>query len=285
MGDPSAFIGLVSHSSSRFIKNQEPEGLAASLYAALIRDGFYCQLQVNTRNLFDENPYALTGKMARDSVIAEVSLEFTWSEFLLRPDRFRQIMRILSRRLSALVRFRSNSDSGAIQRLLNIEASHLDLYRNAILSGCEWTIILEDDAFAPDVQDLTTGLVGIFSNDRDVKFVNLSASYSLDALGIAHLLSPVDRQKWSGSVPRQILESSRPATNTVCAIAFKTQFLEQLVVTMDLQPQHPIIPIDWKLNDALVRMWNLGQIGPNQCWFVEPAPIIQLSMSRTNEDD
>lgn len=285
MGASSVFIGLVSHAKSTFIDSQGAEGLASRLYEALSREQFSCVLQINNRNFFDESPYAITAKMARESVNAEVNLENSWSKFLQKPDRFRQNLRIFARRLSALVRIRQNSNPREIHRLLNIEASHLDLYRSAILSDCEWVIILEDDAFATDVQDLAAGLLGIFSGDNDVKFVNLSASFSLNSLGINHLLLPDDGQTWSGSVPRQILLSTRPATNTVCAIAFKLQFLEQLLAVMDSQPQHPIIPIDWKLNEALIRLWNSGQIAAGECWFVEPAPIIQLSMARFDTTD
>lgn len=278
MEESSVFFGLVSHAQSKFISSQGADGLASRIYEAFSREGFSCVLQINDRNLFDESPHEITAKMARDSVKAEIRLESAWLKFLQKPDQFRQNFRIFARRISAWARTRRNSNPKEIQRLLNIEASHLDLYRNAILSGCDWVIILEDDAFTSDVPDLVAGLLGIFASESDVKYVNLSASFSLNSLGIIHLLSRDGGSRWSGSVPRQILQSMRPATNTVCAIAFKAEFLRQLVTTMESQPQRPIIPIDWKLNDALIRLWNSGQIGPRQCWFVEPAPIDQLSM-------
>jgi len=278
MAESSVFIGLVSHGQSKFIKSQGANGLSSRLCEAFGQAGWKCTLQVNVRNLFDERPFTLTSKMARESVKAEINLERRWSVFLSKQDRFRQSFRILGRQIASLIRLKRNSDTREIRRLLNIESSHRDLYEQAILSGYEWTIILEDDAFAPDFADLVRGLLGIFSNEKDVKFLNLSASFSLESLGIGHILLDDRSETWGGPVTRHIFKSMKPATNTVCAIAYKTEFLAQVVADLNTQSQQPIIPIDWMLNRTLMRLWESGKIGAKECWFVEPAPIVQLSM-------
>ena len=40
----------------------------------------------------------------------------------------------------------------------------------------------------------------------------------------------------------------------------------------------PVAPIDWKLNRALMELWRDGALGPSDCWWVEPGPIVQRSM-------
>jgi hypothetical protein len=40
----------------------------------------------------------------------------------------------------------------------------------------------------------------------------------------------------------------------------------------------PIIPIDWKLNAALMQLVQEGSIGDGDCFTLEPAPIRQSSM-------
>jgi GR25 family glycosyltransferase involved in LPS biosynthesis len=172
-----------------------------------------------------------------------------------------------------------------LRRLLNIEYSHVDLYRAVIASGAQWAIILEDDAYSTNPSELAESLSELLVEASTVKMINLSASFSLDELGIKHLLT-VDHANshWRGSSSRVVYQSERPATNTVCATAFRTDFLAEILADFDSQPAEPVVPIDWKLNATLMRLWDAKKIGPNECWFVEPAPIIQLSMVRDCED-
>lgn len=286
MASTSLFIGLVSYVKSSFAESQGSGGLTSGLVAAFAEQGVDCASWINTGNLFDENSYELTSRMSRFSVREEIRLESEWFSFLQGTDRLGHRVRMLGRYANFLFHWRRNSQSKELRRLLNIEYSHIDLYRRAVASGAEWAIILEDDAFSPDITDLVTGLLGLSGHESDAKMINLSASFSLDQIGIRHLLSPNNRQGWQGSVARSTLGSARPATNTVCAIAFRTDFLKQILADFDSQPtdpSEPIVPIDWKLNAALMRLWDAEAIGPNECLFVEPTPIIQLSMVRDRE--
>ena len=81
--------------------------------------------------------------------------------------------------------------------------------------------------------------------------------------------------------PAQILSASKPVTNTVCAVLYRTSFLEELLTVLDSLPLSPVIPIDWKLNAALLQMHDSGALGAGDCWFLEPAPIVQRSMQST----
>ena len=165
-----------------------------------------------------------------------------------------------------------------VRRLLNIELSHLDLMRRGLASGAAWVLILEDDALSPDLTDIATGLTGLMATSPAPSFVNLSQSFTTAQLGIDHLLSPVAGAAWQGSLPREILQSGRPVTNTVCAILYSAQFLGELVMALDALPMEPVVPIDWKLNLALMNVFEAGAFPQGSCWLVEPAPIRQMSM-------
>jgi len=278
MARVSAFIGLVSHVESPFAESQGSGGLTAGLVAAFAEQGIACQSWINTGNLFDEDSYELTSRMSRFSVREEIRLESEWFGFLQGTDRLGHRVRMLGRYANFLFHWRRNSDSKELRRLLNIEYSHVDLYRRAVASGAEWAIILEDDASATNMSDLVSGLLGLCEADAGVKMINLSESFTLDQIGVRALLRPAAARPWRGPTNRSVLGSGRPATNTVCAIAFRTDFLAQILAVFDSQPAEPVVPIDWKLNTALMRLSESESIGPNECLFVEPAPIIQLSM-------
>jgi hypothetical protein len=62
---------------------------------------------------------------------------------------------------------------------------------------------------------------------------------------------------------------------------YHRDFLVHLINEFELIPSEPVVPIDWRLNKALMNLWNKGLIGSGDCWFVEPAPIDQLSMRST----
>ena len=278
MATNSVFIGLVSHSKSFFSQSQGPSGLSAQLAQSFSDFGVSCQVRVNTGNLFDENALSLTPAMARASVREELRLESAWFRFLQRQDHLGQCIRVLGRWVRYFSAWRSHSQTTELRRLLNIEYSHVDLYRKGVESGCDWVIILEDDAFSPDSQGLAKGLAHLINGPESPKYINLTTSFSLREIGVQHLLSTVPGVIWAGSGKVSVLQSERPGTNTVCAIAFAAEFLEQVLTDFDSQPVEPVVPIDWKLNASLMRLWDQQLIGPGDCWFLEPGPITQLSM-------
>ena len=169
-------------------------------------------------------------------------------------------------------------------REVNIELAHFDLLRAGLATGADWVLILEDDASSTDVIDCAAGLTWLMSSRTDEKqpaYVNISQSFSLDELGLSHLLTPSPDASWAGETKRRILTSARPATNTVCAILYRGSFVRELLAVTDALPIEPVVPIDWKLNLALMQLFEAGGLGAGDCWFVDPAPIDQLSMRGT----
>ena len=274
MAPLSLFVGVVSHTGSRFEVSQGPGGLGAKLAATLPET----VVQVNTENLIDEAHWTIDAAQVQRSLTAELALEHEWEDFLGRPRTLRRSATNLARRLRRLW-YRVQPPSPAmVRRLVNIELSHLNLMRSGLESDANWILVIEDDAFAEDVEDLAQGISGLMTANPPAAYVNISESFSTTELGIDHLLEPVVHARWGGRRERSLLQAKRPVTNTVCAILYRREFLLGLVDAMDALPLEPVVPIDWKLNLALMTMSRSGAIGAGECWLVDPAPIAQMSM-------
>lgn len=276
MPRPALFIGVVSHEGSRYAVSQGPHGLAHRIADALPG----AVVQVNTANLLETDSPLITDSAVQESLSAESRAEADWARFLQRPRNARFLAVRASRwgrRLGQRVR---PPAPAMLRRLLNIELSHLDLMRTGLASGAPWILILEDDALSADVTDLVDGMTGLMDGPSTTGYVNLSQSFTPEELGIEHLLTPASIP-WSGSAPRTILSSRLPVTNTVCAILYSSAFLAHLIAAMDRLPVEPVVPIDWKLNLALMDLHGDGLAPAGTCLLVELAPIAQMSMQPT----
>ncbi|MDO9484489.1 MAG: hypothetical protein Q7K25_00285 [Actinomycetota bacterium] len=285
------FIGVVSHPASSFAVSTGPKGLGRSLASGLTKRGVQTSVEVNTKNAYQPSMLALDGPAVARSLTAQLRVERHWQAFLRDNLNLGQLMRASAartqRRLGEWFRFlrpwhgKNKDSAGArrIRRLINIELSHFALMRASVASGSEWTLILEDDASATDLDDCVNGLVGLMNQGpRQPAYVNVSQSFSAQDLSISHLLSPVPGVQWEGTQERQLLASSKPVTNTVCAILYRTSFVKELLEVTDAFPVDPVIPIDWKLNVALMVLFEQGSLEAGDCWTVVPGPIDQLSM-------
>ena len=254
--------------------SQGDDGLAARLGAALPG----VRVKVNVADLLDDTSTPITPAMVQAALTEELRLDLRWSRYLGRSGDPRWWLVYTVRWMRrGWLRLRP-PDPSLVRRLLNIELSHRDLINAGLEAGADWLLILEDDAFASDISDLADGLSGLMEEKPGPDFVTISRSFTVRELGIGHLLRPVTTTSWQGAVPRSILRSERPVTNTVCAILYSARFAEDLVAAFDNLPMQPVVPIDWKLNQALVLMFETGQLRPGGCWLVEPPPITQLSM-------
>ena len=259
---------------SRFAVGQGPRGLGAQLASALPES----VVQVNTENFIDDSTWTIDTAQVQRTLSAEIRLDHEWATFLSRPRTVRRGASSVARRLRRLWRRVQPPSPAMVRRLVNIELSHLDLMRRGLESQAPWILIIEDDAFAEDVKDLAEGLSGLMAADPPAAFVNVSESFTTTELGVDHLLTPLVHARWAGNHARVLLAAARPVTNTVCAILYRREFLTGLVDAMDSLPLEPVVPIDWKLNLALMSMYRSGAIGAGECWLVEPAPIAQMSM-------
>ncbi len=277
---PALFIGVVSYEGSRFAVSQGPEGLAAALSGLLSERNLSVVTQVNTEDFHDSRALPVTPALIQESLTAQQRLEDAWVAYV-RAGRAPEIREVAGSALRwGLRQWRRvrPPGPGPVRRLINIELSHVDLMRSGARSGAPWILIAEDDAATRDPADCAAGLAVIMADaPPEVAFVNVSESFPLEELGIVPLLTQAGRD-WTGPVQRTILTASRPITNTVCAILYRREFVIDLLNWFDHQPLTPVVPIDWKLNRALMEMHAAGRLGPGSCWIVSPAPIDQLSM-------
>jgi len=266
----------VSHEGSRFAVSQGPEGLAARLAERFTARGIHTNVRVNTANLWDSGDNDLGRSLVQESLTAEGRVKDRWARYLHggRPGPASQ--RAARWGLRQWQRLRSPA-AGSIRRLVNIELSHLDHMKVAVQQEVDWLLLLEDDASASDFTDCADGLGALIQGAPiSVSYINVSQSFSPQQLGIAHLLAP-SRYPWAGEVPREVCAASVPVTNTVCAILYRREFLTKLIADLEAIPLLPAIPIDWKLNAALMAMSQRGELTAGSCWQVVPAPIDQLS--------
>lgn len=297
---PDLFIGLVSHKASRFAWNQGDDGLARSLQESMTERGVETEIHINTENLLDSSKFALTSGVFWDSAMSELDLESEWLTFLndgltgSRNFNIRRNLTHVGRRAAAAWKLRApealtknsrSAQESALRRLLNIEMSHFDLLDRAIDSGAPWALILEDDASTLDLDDAVSGLLGLMAikHADQPKYVNVSQSFTKEQLGVTKLLRP-SAASWSGKKKREVCPSTRPISNTVCAILYRRSFLIRVRAVMAELPQIPVIPIDWKLNQALMAMSKSGELIDGDCWTIFPGPFDQLSMRGNVEE-
>ena len=285
------FIGVVSYPASRFAVSTGPDGLGHTLAARLSQAGIDSTVEVNATNAYEPPMLAIDGRMVARSLHEQLNVERRWAAFLRQgPDpagRVRGFGARGVRRCREWLRYirpwhgaeRDSAGSRRIRRLINIELSHFSLMRSSVAAGSDWTLIIEDDASCRDLEDCARGLIGLMAQGtRQPAYVNVSQSFNATDLGISHLIAPVPGASWQGSASRAVMASTRPVTNTVCAILYRTCFVRDLLAVADAMPLDPVIPIDWKLNLALMHMFEQGDLTAGDCWTVMPAPIDQLSM-------
>lgn len=282
----SVFLGLVTHQRTRFPASAGPHGLVTRVANALSDAGVDAIVSIHADDLHSEDIVPLTAEEVRRSICAELALEERWRTYV-DPDQHRHA-------LSAVMGLRrtyrtwllappwdrsgvaSTKGAAMLRRLVNIELAHLGLLRQARGSGADWVLIVEDDArladpgaFARSLADLVHHTTG-----RQPRYVNVSRSFSHERLHLEEHLTPV--AMWDDAT--HVLASDIPMTNTVCAILYRGNFLDDLLPALEHIPISPVLPIDWKLNQALLDLVQAGSLGPGDCWFLDPAPVVQGSM-------
>lgn len=284
------FLGLVTYPATRFTRAASSEGLLPGLQALLTTHGVPARLSIHGTDEWTEDVLCIDRAVVEASIDAELEIEKRWRRYIdpsvptLFLDAFMSIRRIYRRgRFLPRDRRELRSDDRGfrmVRRLVNIEIAHMSLLRQAASSDCEWALIAEDDATSDNPSDLSTALAA-FIRERtpstQPRFVNISRSFDHRRLRVRDLLQPIG--KWGAPASDiEVLQASRPITNTVCAILYRTDFLATLVHTMEAIPLEPVVPIDWKLNKAIMQLHDSGHLSSGDCWTLDPAPIVQSSM-------
>ena len=278
------FVGLVTHPRTRFPHATSDSGLGPAVAHALSAKGVSVRLEIHdedslTATDIDTSPAAIRAAIAR-----EFSIERRWREYVSGRKASLGLRSILSARKMKRIlqlappwsRSLKPNDAGprALLRLANIEAAHLSLMRQAVTVKARWALILEDDASSLDptefAEELWNFIQRVETEEASLAMINLSESFSIDQLGISHLLVPIADQDF----PWTVSSAARHVTNTVCAVLYEREFLTELTALLDDIPLEPVIPIDFKVNEALLR--GKGHLS-GETWVCSPAPLTQDS--------
>lgn len=282
---PHLFIGLVTHERSRYADATSSSGLMLSVATAVAEAGVTVTTAVSDRDEYTEDLLPVSADVVRESIRAELAAELRWRAYLAGRPAGAGLKAFMALRRGYRTmklappwrRGAAPADPGPrmVRRLVNIELSHLKLIDRAVASGASWCLLLEDDAWCGDPQAYAADLLRFIreAESRGAPLtVNMSESFTLDDLGIRHLLTPVPADE---AGPWPMLAAERPVTNTVCAVLYRGDFMARLHHELKQIPLAPVIPIDFKLNEALMRL--APSVEPGDFWVASPAPLSQRS--------
>jgi hypothetical protein len=296
--NPDLFIGVVTYPGTRFPESSGSKGLAQSLARGIEASNGTCVVEIHGQDVYKPSLLTIDQEEISKSIDAELATELEWRRHVtgtnFHPIAATKLKVHRSLRRKKFLTADDDSDPvesagfRMVRRLVNIEFAHLTLMRNALNAGAAWILIIEDDAAIDQellsVEELAKSLVEFGERaafTSTPSFVNISRSHSDSELGTARIY--VDQAEWapksSPDIRAQVAE--RPVTNTVCAILYRREFLAGLLDEMTRIPLSPVLPIDWKLNQALMNMTKRNEIGLGSCWSLSPAPIVQGSMHTT----
>jgi hypothetical protein len=145
----------------------------------------------------------------------------------------------------------------ACLRSINISASHIAAWREALAVDCEWALGFEDDGLLESAEDLRLTfdfLEREGSADRKT-LVNLSQSFRFSALGVQGII-PSSTVETLSEESQEAIFTSTPFTNTLCAVAISRSLLEVLVPFAEravLSRRFRTIAIDFQLNRLFVE--------------------------------
>jgi hypothetical protein len=264
-GSPDLIVGLVTHPGSRF--RAAGEKTLHEVVMDAQRAGVTCDVVISDRNDADQVQYPIDRSIIVASGRYQAHLEERWRRYHTHTWGGGVLDQALTIAMAARRSLASPKD---LIRLLNIDLSHLRVWRTTLALGARAALVLEDDAA------LTTSGVGVLLADvmthvadADV-MVNCSRSFDPHALGIDEVLhdAPTTPTR-DGHLLRR---PARAITNTVCANLYSATFLDGLIAFIDRQGLIPVAPIDWRVNEYLMDHPETGT------WWLDPPPFEQGSM-------
>lgn len=284
---PDLFIGIVTHPRSRFRSHVTSGAFLEGLTAAGRDADLRTEIEISDDNAFEPAESTVGGREIISSAWHQAGVESAWSAYLGgRGPTFLRRIGLFGLRVSQYLKPErstagwSFSGRRLLVRLANIELAHDRLMHRAMEVDARWALILEDDAGSDDIAEsarIIAALVAAGAGSAQPRYVNLSRSFEHAELGIDAHMAAVPFPQHLGE--RRILSASRPVTNTVCAVLYRGSFLRDVYARLAAMGLWPLAAIDWKFNSVLMEMFEEGAIGSGDCWFVEPAPFVQRSMT------
>lgn len=264
------FIGLVTHPRTGFPDSRSADGLMVQLASALEPLGISTTTHVEDCDLAAGIP-DLSAEELAGSQRYLVDVQREWASYCSRGEAKLRLQQWVGGLRGSI----EPATASLARRLLNIELAHLELMSASLSTGAEFTLIVEDDADCSDIAALARDLHSLLTRSAAPYMAHVSTSFSPKELGIESLVDSVAHQWLSGG---KELRLKRPVTNTVCATVYRRDFLANLQELWLAEPLLPVIPVDWRLNALLMRMYANGLLPEGYSSLVYPSPIIQRSL-------
>lgn len=277
------FLGLVTHGGSRFNTDGFAVSQLETIAEALTARGHRVECLVSDRDDFTPTRYDLRTASRVRSAWSQAGLEHRWnahvSGFPVGPSsraavlsRGQWVLSGIRRTLSAveIPGVPRGVSRAGLTRLINIDLSHIRIWRSAVDFDADITLVLEDDARleGSDGQRSIGEILECLPSEGEVITV-LSSSIAASSLGVDRLLETA--HPLSVDSPHiRVLETA--LTNTVCANAYSRELLRGLIARITPDSLIPVHPIDWRVNQYL-----LGNPDVQGLW-VSPTPFVQMSM-------
>lgn len=279
--DPRIFIGLVTHPRSHFNRKGQATALLESLKEGFALEGVPVSSLVSDRNDFTDPGSTYSMKERIGSAWFQAKLEADWAKYLgasaHKPAGFEVSKGALRAAMFGKRAFKYVTEPKILERLANIDLSHLRLLSQGLASGAEWILIFEDDAQVSNIKVTVSGVSKVmdFLNSAECTFVNLSESIDADQLG-TRSLNDQAINAFNIDPERLLLHFETPITNTVCANLYSNTFAREFQESIEREGLNPSIPIDWRLNQLILESRNQ----PVQCYWSVPGLFVQGSMVR-----
>ena len=162
-----------------------------------------------------------------------------------------------------------------IARQHNISEAHITQLSNSLVSNLKYSLILEDDFIMNKtylLNETLSKIVKFMDKSPGVNVLSISESFSPKLLGFS---------KASTYIPFEKLDFynlSTPVTNTVSAMFYKSDILNQLIPILKSYRKYKIIPIDHKFNMAFFELGKIKENSMITLSYLSPGVFIQGSI-------
>ena len=280
---------LLTHTNSAYFRNSTHINFDEVINYLGI-DSF----DIHSKNIFDDNDISVTSLIAQIKELFNLAIGvFRLRKIVLNSSdpSFTQGARHIMLDVSTVLRlflfyflsiFRLKPFPIFVKMLLrqsNISAGHAQLMQNAIWRGDKYLLILEDDFHLSNLTSLKSQLnfvLEVLENNSNLKLINLSESFTNEELGHYGF---VQNNFTSPNHPELIVSSlPHPVTNTVCATIYRTEFLLLLARELRMMDDISLIPIDHKINIALMKLIKRESLNVDCYGTLVPGLFIQGSL-------
>jgi hypothetical protein len=282
---PDLFLGLVTHPTSAFNRDNQARKSLEQVSLALSKHGLRVECFVSDRNDYSAADFPITQESLLKAAVAQTDLERQWRDFVdarsgttaaKRVRSYCMYLAMRGKRTLAALRGNGSPAARAYQRLINIDLSHLRVLTEGINSRARAIVILEDDASMPTEAHLKDfAQILMMAIESDIDFINLSQSISDPELGIEAIVNrgrTIEKSQLMDVHGSRVIELDTPITNTVCANYYSNSFARKFREHISPPNLTPVKPIDWRLNEVMLANPK------TRTWWVQPGLFIQGSM-------